>query len=128
MASPDRQLKTLGPLDLELQSIRPTPPSRQPTLEAQHHVPRRAFLRDLSTASKLQPKMHRFYLDYNHLRNRSRAPVASLFYLIVKRRKQPPDTMDIIESDSGGEICLSDWLNNIHEALSVESSDSIMLW
>ena len=128
MASPDRQLKTLGSVDLELQNIRPSPPSRQPTLEAQHHAPRPRYEHDLFAASKMQPKMGQFRDDYNHLSDRSCPPVASLFYLIVKKRTQPPDTLETIECHPRDEIRLSDWLEEIYEALGVQSSDSIMLW
>ena len=128
MARTERQLNKPASLDLELQDIRSSPPSRQPTLQAHQHARRPRYEDYLFAASKLQPKKGLFWADYNHLSHRSHAPVASLFYLIVKKRTQPPDTLKTIECDPGDETCLSDWLEEIHEALGVQSSDSIMLW
>ena len=152
MASPEHHFNTTGPPHIELQDIRPNPPSRQPTLEAQDHTPRakqarKGFSRtirtalstspdrqpgvhehDLLVACEWQPKSLQFWHDYFYLRYRPRAPVTSLFHLIVKLIVQPPHGLDTIECYPGDEICLSDWLESVHAALSARSPDSLILW
>ena len=142
-----------GAVNLELQDAGLNPPSRQLTLEAQDHAPRASqvtegFLQtlrkalsiestprsirdhesDLQAASKLHPECPQFWDDYLHLRDRPRAPIESFFYLIVKKILQPPDHLDTIENHPRHKSCLSDWLESIHGALFVESSDSLILW
>ena len=152
MASPEHHFNTTEPPHIELQDFEPNPPSRQPTLEAQDHTPRakqarKGFSRtirtalstspdrqpgvhehDLLVACEWQPKSLQFWHDYFYLRYRPRAPVASLFYLIVKLIVQPPHGLDTIECYPGDEICLSDWLESVHAALSARSPDSLILW
>ena len=149
MASPERHPNMTEPPGIELQDIRPNPPSRQLSSETQHRAPRasqawkafshiiRKVLPDpatrrtrrhepaLETATELHPECPQFQVDYNHLRDRPCAPVESLFHLIVVR---PPDVLNVIECHPGDKTCLSDWLESIHEALVMESSDSLMLW
>ncbi len=153
MASSVRHCNMTGAVNLEMQDIGPNQPSRQLTLEAQDHTPRAShaaegFLHtwrkalsiksaprrirdhesDLEAASKLHPECPQFWDDYLHLRDRPRAPIECFFHLIVKKIVQPSNHLETIEDRPKHKTCLSDWLESIHEALFVESSDSLILW
>ena len=151
MASPEQPFNITGSQDIEMQDLGPNAPSLQLTLQAEHHPSResqtskgllhtmrtkllnsvtpqpKAYELELFAAHKLQTKKARFLEDYVHLSHRP-APVAFLFHLIVKRIVQPPDVLDTIECYPRHETCLSDWIKSIHEALVVQSSDSVILW
>ena len=149
MASPERHFNMTGAPGIELQDIGPNPTLGQLISEAQHRAPRasqawKRFSRiigkvlpdpatrrirrhepALEAAIELHPECPQFRADYYHLRDRPCAPVESLFHLIVIR---PPDVLNMIECHPSYETCLSDWLESIHGALVVESSDSLILW
>ncbi|KAK0516506.1 hypothetical protein JMJ35_001109 [Cladonia borealis] len=152
MASPGRQFDMTGALDLESQDIRPNPPLPQPASEFQHHTSlalrawkgfSRIIRTMLFTSENPHPKSHendlwvaarelkskeaQFWMDYDHVKDRPCAPVGSLFCLTVKLIVQPPHGLDTTEYQPGHEICLSDWLESVHEALIAQSSDSLML-
>ena len=149
MASPERHFSTTGAPAIELQDIGPNSPSHQLSSETQHHAPKASqawkgvlatIRKVLSTPAARQPRSHesaleaaidlhpecpQFRLFYHHLRDRPCAPVESLFHLTVVR---PPDVSDMIDYQPSHRTCLSDWLESIHAALEVESSDSFILW
>ncbi len=155
MASPERPLNMSGTQDIEMQDMGPNAPSRQLTLEAQHHATKASqawkvlshFIRngthisatrrtrdhepELEAASKQHPECPKFWKDYTHLRDRRCAPIESLWPLMVKYMMLPPaDAVVTTEWHPryDTKMCLSDCLESIHQDLVVDSSDSLILW